>query len=157
MKHIKKYNLFEAISIKPDIYKYIDANDFESFKEFVTDYDNFSRLDTIYNGWTPLTYCIVFKSEFATLLIDYGADPNATTTKSLITQQITPLLYASYDDNMVLIRKLIDVGADWFPVDNNNKTFFDNLQNSDKNIIKTEYPKQYRKYKQLKKVKKFNL
>jgi ankyrin repeat protein len=153
MKHIKRYNLFEAINIKPDIYKFIDNNDFDSFKEFVTDYDNFSRLDTKYNTWTPLTYCIFkFKTKFATLLIDAGADPDATTT-----EQITPLLQASYDNYMILIRKLIDVGADWFPVDKNNKTFFDNLDYNNKFYIKTEYPKQYDRYIKTLKTKKFNL
>jgi len=153
MKNIKTYKLFEMVDIVPEIYGYIANNDIESLEDFVDDEDNFSRLDTSYKGMTPLNRAIFdLKNKIAKILIEAGADPDAKTEWN-----ITPLLYASYDNNMEVIRYLIEANADWSYVDENKKTFLENLNHENAEIIISEFSEEYTRYNKRKKTKEFNL
>ena len=165
MKNLKTYKAFEAIDIKPELYKYIDNKDIESIKEFVNDYDNFSRLDTRYKSYTPLIYCIVELSskknkqiyrKIIKLLLNAGADPDAENN-----EKIRPLFYAVISRDIKIIKYLIDAGADWSfryaDWVNNGQTFFEMLNDTDKEIIKQEYPEKYDRYIKKQKSNKFKL
>lgn len=171
MKNLKTYKAFEAIDIKPELYKYIDNKDIESIKEFVNDYDNFSRLDTRYKAYTPILYCFIkiYSSDrfdspdlyriarstnimIIKLLLDAGADPDGENKFGL-----TPLIYITLYEDMEIIRILLDANADMSTVDEYGNTFFDKLNKENQEIIKQEYPEKYDRYIKKQKSNKFNL
>jgi len=112
--------------------------------------DNFGIYNAIYYAsWFNLDIKLAEK------IIKKGCDINISSY-----HDITPLMKASLNEDMDMIKMLIDYDADWNLVDNEGDTFLDilHLMSNDKyKKIKSLYPEKYKEYVKNKKVGDFNL
>jgi len=70
---------------------------------------------------------------------------------------MTPLMWASYGDNLEILEMLIDAGADWNVKDSEGDDFLTyTLGGTERDIIK-KYPEKYKEYLFKKEVEKYNL
>jgi hypothetical protein len=62
------------------------------------------------------------------------------------------------EEDILIIKMLIEAGADWNIKDNLGKDFLDHFNNKkNRNYIIKQYPKQYQEYQMKKNVEKYNL
>jgi len=107
--------------------------------------DDFSVLGLISSVDNPLTTQVI------QLLLDFGANIN------IQREMATSLVISAYYRIMRNVYILIDNGADWFVIDDENKLFIDHLSDSEKGMIKKKYPEKYEEYIKKKNIRKFKI
>ena len=163
MKNIKTFENFN----NQDIFDYIRTDDIESVKNYIDAGYDINKQDNF--GYTPLMYAIHNnKIEIVKLLLNAGADINKQAingytalilsafynnieiVKFLLNAGVnidkqnnsghTALIYAAYNNNREIVELLLDYGADEFILDDNNKSFYDYLNDENKEYFTQNYP-----------------
>ena len=149
-----------------DIFTYIKNNNIQSIKNYI-DFGYDLNIDDY--GYTPLIYVSISNQiEIAKLLLNAGADVNIqnnTGSTALIyaayAKQIeivklllsagadidkqdidgnTALIKAAPNNNREIVEILLDYGADEFILNNYNKSFYDYLNDENKEYFTQNYP-----------------
>ena len=173
MNNIKTFENFN----NKDIFTYIKNNDIKLIENYINSgYDlNIQNI----NGYTPLSYATIYgRIESVKLLLNAGADINIQDSnisllyaaiinrieivKLLLNTGIyidkqdkygnTALIYAASNNNCEMLELLLDYGADEFILNNDNKSFYDYLNDENKEYFTQNYPTSvynaiYHKYK----------
>ncbi len=130
MNNIKTFENFN----NQDIFTYIRNNDIESVKKYIdSGYDlNIQNND----GNTPLILTTYnYNSEIVKLLLNAGADVDKQDNDGY-----TALIYAAYNNNREIVEILLDYGADEFILNDRNKSFYDCLNDENKEYFTQKYP-----------------
>ena len=149
-----------------DIFTYIKNNNIQSIKNYI-DFGYDLNIDDY--GYTPLIYVSISNQiEIAKLLLNAGADVNIQNNtgstaliyaaynnnieiiKLLLNSDAdidkqnsagrTALMSAAYNNNREIIELLLDYYADEFTLDYNNKSFYDYLNDENKQYFTQKYP-----------------
>ena len=148
-----------------DIFTYIKNNNIQSIKNYI-DFGYDLNIDDY--GYTPLIYVSISNQiEIAKLLLNAGADVNIqnnTGSTALIyaaynnieiiklllnsdadidkqnNRGNTALILAAYKNNREIVELLLDYYADEFILDDENKSFYDYLNDEDKQYFTQKYP-----------------
>ena len=162
MSNIKNFKNFN----NKDIFTCIKNNNIQSIKNYIYfGYD----LNVDNYGYTPLIYVSISNQiEIAKLLLNAGADVNKQNNigstaliyaaynnnieivKLLLNSDAdidkqnsagrTALMSAAYNNNREIIELLLDYYADEFTLDYNNKSFYDYLNDKNKQYFLHKYP-----------------
>ena len=114
MNTIKTFENFN----NQDIFTYIYTNDIESVKNYI----NFG-------------YDLNIQNYIVKLLLDSGADIDKQNNKGY-----TALTAAASNNNLEVVEFLLDYHADEFILNNLNSSFYDLLNNKNKEYFLNEYP-----------------
>ena len=131
MNNIKTFKNFN----EQDIFKYIENRDIQSIKNYINASYNLNIKDDY--GCTPLIYASRDNNiEIVKLLLNAGADIDKQNNYGY-----TALILAAYKNNHEIVKILLDYGADEFILHyNNNKSFYDYLNDENKEYFIQNYP-----------------
>ena len=175
MKNIKTFENFNT----QDIFTYIEKNDIQSVKNYIDSGYDLNMQNGL--NYTPLIYATKYnKIEIVKLLLNAGVDLNKQNddgdtpliyateynkieivklllnTGAYIDKQDnygnTALIWAAFYNNREIVEILLDYGADEFILDDNNKSFYNYLNDENKEYFTQNYPTSvynaiYHKYK----------
>ena len=161
MNNIKTFENFN----NQDIFTYIENNDIKSVKNYI---DSGYDLNIQDNYYTPLSYATYYNNiEIVKLLLNAGADTNKQTiegdaalilaarnkieiVKLLLNAGAdadkqdyynnTALILAAYKNNREIVEILLDYGADEFILNDENKSFYDYLNDENQQYFAQNYP-----------------
>ena len=161
MRNIKTFENFN----NQDIFTYIENYDIESLKNYIDSGYDLNKQNNY--GYTPLIYA-TFNIEIVKLLLNAGADINEQGNNGFtaliytafhnnievfklllnanadINKQdnnsFTALIWAAYNNNREMIELLLDYAADEFILNDQNKSFYDYLNDENKEYFTQKYP-----------------
>ena len=163
MNNIKTFENFN----NQDIFTYIKNDDIESIKNYIDSGYDLNIQDNV--GYTILGYATAHnKIKIVKLLLNAGADTNKQDSvgytalilsafynnieiiKFLLNAGVnidkqnnsghTALIYAAYNNNREIVEILLDYGADEFILNDENKSFYDYLNDENKEYFLQNYP-----------------
>ena len=164
MNNIKTFENFN----NQDIFTYIENNDIKSVKNYINSGYDLDKQNN--DGITTIIYSIFYnRIKIIELLLNAGANPNIQTNNGGNTALIlaafynnakvvelllnagadidkqndggnTALILAAYKNNREIVEILLDYGADEFILNDNDKSFYDYLNDENKEYFTQKYP-----------------
>ena len=132
MNNIKTFENFN----NQDIFTYIDNNDIKSVKNYIDSGNDLDISIQDFNNSTPLIYAAYNNNiEIIKLLLNSDADIDKQNSAGR-----TALMSAAYNNNREIIELLLDYYAYEFTLDYNNKSFYDYLNDENKQYFTQKYP-----------------
>ena len=130
MNNIKTFENFN----NQDIFTYIRNNDIKSIKNYINSGYDLNIQDD--DGYTPLIYATSNnKIEIVKLLLNAGTDIDKQNIYGR-----TALIVAAYYNNVKTVELLLDYVADEFILNNENKSFYNYLDDENKKYFTQKYP-----------------
>ena len=130
MNNIKTFENFN----NQDIFTYIDNNDIKSVKNYINSGYDLDKQNI--SGHTALILATYYNNiEIVKLLLNVGADIDKQNNKGN-----TVLIFAAFKNNKKIIELLLDYYADEFILNDDNKSFYDYLNDENKQYFTRKYP-----------------
>ena len=131
MNNIKTFENFN----NQDIFTYIKNNDIQSIKNYINSGHDLNIQDNF--GHTALIWAArnSDNKEIVKLLLNAGADIDKQNNGDY-----TALICAALENNRKIVELLLDYGADEFILNNENKSFYDYLDDENKKYFLQNYP-----------------
>jgi len=129
MKNIKTFENFN----NQDIFKHIVDKDIKSVNNYINAGYDLNVQDKY--GNTLLMLAAISDIEILELLLNSGADIDKQNNKGH-----TALILAAYENNREIIELLLDYGADEFILNYEDKSFYDYLNDENKEYFTQNYP-----------------
>ena len=130
MNNIKTFENFN----NQNIFKYIDKNDIESVENYINSGADINKQNN--KGYTALMYATLNSNyEIVKLLLNAGAYIDKQNNSGN-----NALIWAAYNNNREIVELLLDYGADEFILNNDNKSFYDYLNDENKEYFLHKYP-----------------
>ena len=142
MNNIKTFENFN----NQDIFTYIKNNDIQSVKNYIdAGYD--LNIKNEYGFTSLIIAAIINNLEIVKFLLNAGADIDKQNNSGN-----NALIWAASNNNREIVELLLDYGADEFILNNDNKSFYDYLNDENKEYFTQNYPTSvynaiYHKYK----------
>ena len=130
MNNIKTFENFN----NQDIFTYIRNNDIKSVKNYINSGYDLNIQDN-YGNTALIIATINDHIEIVKLLLNAGANPNIQTNNGN-----TALISAAFKNNKKIIELLLDYGAAEFILNAQNKSFYDYLNDENKQYFTQKYP-----------------
>ena len=130
MKNIKTFENFN----NQDIFDYIRTDDIESVKKYI-DSGHDLNVKNEYGDAALIHAVDNDKYEIVKLLLSASADLNKQNDGGN-----TALIYAAYYNNVEIVELLLDYYADEFILNDRNKSFYDCLNDENKEYFTQNYP-----------------